>query len=95
MVYIDGRTLKFCAYQLSDGVLRHLFQDSIDQHFVSTPWKMSTIIPVPKMSTPKQLNDLRPVALTSLNCDENPGKDYEIIHIYAIRHFSSEDDLKF
>ena len=27
---------------------------------------MSTIIPVPKKSIPKQLNDLRPVALTSL-----------------------------
>ena len=33
---IDGRTLKFCADQLS-GVLRHLFQACIDQHFVPTP----------------------------------------------------------
>ena len=33
---IDGRTLKFCADQLS-GVLRHLFPASIDQHLVPTP----------------------------------------------------------
>ena len=31
---IDGRTLKFCADQLS-GVLQHLFQASIDQHSVT------------------------------------------------------------
>ena len=59
---IDGRILKFCADQLS-GVRRHLFQASIDHY--SSLWKMSTIIPVPKKSTPKQLSDLRPVALTS------------------------------
>ena len=62
---INGRTLKFCANQLS-GVLRHLLQASIDQHSVSSLWKMSTIIPVQKKSTPKQLSDLSPVALTSL-----------------------------
>ena len=62
---IDGRTLKFCADQLS-GVLQHLFQASIDQHMVPSLWKMSTVIPVPKKSPPKQFNDLRPVALTSL-----------------------------
>ena len=62
---IDGRTLKFCADQLS-GVLQHLFQASIDQHVVPSLWKMSTVIPVPKKFPLKRPNDLRPVALTSL-----------------------------
>ena len=59
---IGGRTLKFCADQLS-GVLRHLFKDSIDQLSVPSLWKISTIIPVPKKSTPKQLSDLPPLSL--------------------------------
>ena len=63
--HIDGRTLKFYADQLSDD-LQHLFQASTDQHFVPFLWKMPTIIPVVKNSAPKQLNDLCPVALTSL-----------------------------
>ena len=29
-------------------------------------WKHSTVIPIPKKSTTKELNDIRPVALTSL-----------------------------
>ena len=61
----DDSTMKFCADQLS-GVLRHLFKDSIDQLSVPSLWKISTIIPVPKKSTPKQLRDHSPVALTSL-----------------------------
>ena len=29
-------------------------------------WKLSTIVPVPKRIHPKEMNDLRPVALTSV-----------------------------
>ena len=46
--------------------INSLLQAFIDRHFVPTPWKMSTIISVPKRSTPKQLKAFRPVALTSL-----------------------------
>ena len=58
----DGRTSEFCADPLS-VVLRHLLQASIDQHFVSSLWKMSTVIPVPIRSAPKQLNGLPRVVL--------------------------------
>ena len=38
----------------------------MDSHTVPQLWKHSTVIPIPKKSKPKSLNDLRPVALTSL-----------------------------
>ena len=57
--------VNICADQLS-GVLGHLVQSSTDQHFVHSLWKMSTVIPVPKRSVPKQLNDPRPFTPTSL-----------------------------
>ena len=62
---ICGRTLKVCADQLS-GVFQHLFQTSLDTASIPTVWKTSTVIPIPKTNNPKQLNDFRPVALTSL-----------------------------
>ena len=62
---ICGRTLKCCSQQLS-GVFRHLFQTSVDTGIVPSAWKHSTVIPIPKKSNPKQPNDFRPVALTSL-----------------------------
>ncbi len=62
---ICGRTLKYCADQLS-SVLHHIFQMSLNCSLVPDLWKSSITIPVPKNSSPKQLNDFRPVALTSL-----------------------------
>ena len=64
---ICGRTLnlKFCVDQLS-GVFQHLFQTSLDTACIPTDWKTSSVIPIPKTNNPKQLNDFRPVALTSL-----------------------------
>ncbi len=40
-------------------------------------WKTSTITPVPKVSKPRDLNDYRPVALTSIpmKCFEHLVKD--------------------
>ena len=48
------------------GVFQHLFQTSLDTASIPTVWKTSTVIPIPKTNNPKQLNDYRPVALTSL-----------------------------
>ena len=62
---ICGRTLKFYVDQLC-GVFQHLFQTSLDIVSIQTVWKTSTVIPIPKTNNPKQLNDFRPVALTSL-----------------------------
>uniref|UniRef100_A0A1A8LS20 Reverse transcriptase domain-containing protein n=3 Tax=Nothobranchius TaxID=28779 RepID=A0A1A8LS20_9TELE len=62
---ICGRTLHHCANQLS-GVFSRLFQTCVDVGQIPSLWKTSTIIPIPKSSTSKELSDFRPVALTSL-----------------------------
>ncbi len=54
-----------CADQLSD-VFTKLFQMCIDCCLLSSIWKASTIIPIPKSKNPSELKDFRPVALTSL-----------------------------
>ena len=62
---ICGKTLKFCADQLS-GVFQHLFQTFVDTCIVPAIWKLSTVIPIPKKDNPKLPIDFWPVALTSL-----------------------------
>ena len=44
----------------------HLFQLFLDSMSVPCAWKSSIIIPVPKKPNVKQMNDFRPVALTSI-----------------------------
>ncbi len=63
--FICGRTLHHCAEQLS-GVFTHLFQLCVDNCKTPTIWKSSTIIPIPKVNKPRELQCFRPVALTSL-----------------------------
>ena len=43
-----------------------MFNWSIREHLVPPIWKTSELITVPKKSAVKELNDLRPVALTSI-----------------------------
>lgn len=62
---VRGYVLRKCREQLNK-VLRHMFQLSVDTHYIPKAWKTSPIVPVPKISNPKGLNDYRPVALTSL-----------------------------
>ena len=62
---LKGKVLKTCAYQLSQ-VFTRLFQLFLDSCFVPRLWKLSHIIPVPKKRNPNQLNDYRPVSLTSI-----------------------------
>ena len=62
---ISGRVLKLCAEQLCD-IFHHIFMMSRQQQKVPRIWKSSIIVPVNKVNTPKVLNDIRPVALTSL-----------------------------
>ncbi|KAJ8408920.1 hypothetical protein AAFF_G00247380 [Aldrovandia affinis] len=58
---ICGRTLRYCAEQLS-RVLLQLFQSSLDQGVVPLSWKTLTIIPVPKNNKAHSLNDHRLIA---------------------------------
>ena len=54
-----------CAYQLS-GVFTDMFNYSLSQSAVPTCFKMATIVPVPKKAKVTELNDYRPLALTSV-----------------------------
>ncbi len=58
------RLLKACALELGDP-LQHIYNLSMRVGRVPVQWKTSCIVPVPKRPHPKELNDFRPVALTS------------------------------
>ncbi len=60
---ITGRVLRSCADQLA-GLFTSIFNESLATSVVTTSFKKSVIIPVPKNSKPSCLNDYRPVTLT-------------------------------
>lgn len=62
---VSGRDLRLSAEQLG-GVFPILFQRSMNTGTVPQLWKLSTVFPIPKKTTVNTLNDLGPVALTSL-----------------------------
>ena len=64
---LEGRVLKSCAKQLVEPFL-DIFSTSLNNHVIPSAWKSSNIIPVPKIVKPLELNDYRPVALTSILC---------------------------
>nr|XP_054597200.1 uncharacterized protein LOC129163471 [Nothobranchius furzeri] len=81
--HISSRVLRNCAQQLG-CVFQTLFQSSMDTSAVPQLWRHSTVIPIPKTSRVRALNDLRPVDLTSL-----PMQDMERIlkhHIIGALH---------
>lgn len=57
--------LKVCAEQLGP-IFSYIFRLSLSQQRVPQTWKQSVVVPVAKVSHPQTLNDLRPVALSSL-----------------------------
>ena len=62
---ISGKTLKERSDSLA-SIFTKLFQRSLDEGTIPSLWKTSTIIPVAKKPSPKEMNDYRPVALTSI-----------------------------
>ncbi|XP_041830687.1 uncharacterized protein LOC121632933 [Melanotaenia boesemani] len=62
---IPGRVLRACAEQLAE-VFTDIFNLSLTQAAVPTCLKSTSIVPVPKHSSPACLNDYRPVALTPI-----------------------------
>lgn len=61
---ISPQLLKSCADQLC-GIVQHMFNLSLKLGRVPRLWKTSCLVPVPKTPHPKELNNFRPVALTS------------------------------
>ena len=58
------KLLKDCATQLAEP-LHNLFNLSLQTEKVPVLWKTSCLVPVPKTGRPVEMNDYRPVALTS------------------------------
>lgn len=62
---ISSRLLRDCADQLCQVVL-HIFNLSLSLERVHELWKTSCVVPVPNIARPREPNQYRPVALTSL-----------------------------
>lgn len=62
---VSTSALRSCADQLAP-VFTDIFNDSLEQHSVPKCFKSSVIVPVPKKPRVTQMNDFRPVALTSV-----------------------------
>ena len=64
-----------------------LFQASLDQCIVPLIWKISEIVPIPKIKFPITKNDLRPIALTSLimKCLEHIVKQHLCTQVNHLR----------
>ena len=62
---LKARVIKTCRFELTP-VLTKLFQLLLNNHCVPKSWKISDIVPVPKKPQATELNDFRPVALTSI-----------------------------
>ncbi|KAK1798158.1 hypothetical protein P4O66_000652 [Electrophorus voltai] len=99
---ICGRVLKACADQLAP-VFTDIFNLSLTLGIVPSSFKRSTIVPVPKKPRPSSdLNDYRPVALTSvvMKCFEKLVRDFITSSLpasmdplqFAYRHNRSTDD---
>ncbi|KAK1797191.1 hypothetical protein P4O66_008580 [Electrophorus voltai] len=96
---ICGRVLKACAGQLA-RVFTDIFNLSLT--LVPSSFKRSTIVPVLKKPRPSNLNDYRPVALTSvvMKCFEKLVRDFITSSLpasmdplqFAYRHNRSTDD---
>ena len=74
---ILSRVLRACADEPA-GVFTDIFIPSQSQSAVPTCFKVATIAPVPKEAKIAELNDYRPVALTSviMMCFERLVKDH-------------------
>eukprot|EP00745_Piridium_sociabile_P003480 TRINITY_DN12039_c0_g1_i1.p1 TRINITY_DN12039_c0_g1~~TRINITY_DN12039_c0_g1_i1.p1 ORF type:complete len:561 (-),score=151.19 TRINITY_DN12039_c0_g1_i1:152-1588(-) len=88
---ISGRLLRECCESLAP-VFLELFQRSLDEGIVPRIWKSSIIVPVAKKRSPAELNDYRPVALTSI-----PFKCAERIVLKKLKSETEEhqDPLQF
>ena len=62
----------------------------LNAQMVPKSWKMSTVIPVPKMSGAKLMKDFRPIALTSITY--RAGRGVEDATVTLVHHVTSHLD---
>ena len=69
-------------------MLSKIFNGSLSQSVFPNAWKLSTIVPLPKVTHPNTASDLRPVALTPL-----PGKLMEKLVCRRLQSWMSDNGL--
>ena len=62
---LSGKLLKSCHKEIAD-IFAYIFNLSLKLMVIPNVWKKAEIVPVPKKSKVESMNDLRPVALTSV-----------------------------
>lgn len=62
---VKSKIIKMCSTQLSP-ICTDIFNMSLKERIIPLSWKCSEIIPIPRKQSIQNLNDLRPVALTSV-----------------------------
>ena len=62
---INGVLIKGCRSSLFT-ILYYIFNNSVQSGIFPTIWKIGEIVPIAKKDMPKEMNDFRPVTLTSI-----------------------------
>ena len=98
---LTAKLIKYCKYELLP-IVKHIFQLSLNTCTFPSSWKIGEIVPVSKITVPKECNDLRPVTLTSLlsKCLEKLVKQLVEEHVkdkldhlqFAYQKMKSTDD---
>ena len=82
--HLSAYVLKLCFNILKEKLLV-VMNKSLFQGYFPKMWRHATIIPIPKVTIPKEVGDLRPIALTPL-----PGKMLErFVHIQLMEHLDT------
>ena len=80
--------MKLCFDILKEKLLV-VMNKSLYQGYFPIMWRHATIVPIPKVSIPKEVVNLRPIALTPL-----PGKMLErFVHTQLMEHLDTNKFL--
>ena len=79
---IQGMVIKGCRESLFK-IIYHIYNESLETGVFPDIWKMGAIVPVPKKDLPKEMNDFRPVTLTSIlaKCCERAVRHLLMQHV--------------
>ena len=85
---LSSYVLKLCFDVLKDQLLV-IMNKSMFQGYFPKLWRRAIIVPIPKIPIPKEVGDLRPIALTPL-----PGKILErFVHTQLMEHLDNNNLL--
>ena len=86
MQYLSAYIVKMCFDVLKDQLLV-IMNKSLFQGYFPKMWRHATIIPIPKVNVPKEIGDLRPIALTPL-----PGEMLErFVHTQLMEYLNTNN----